>query len=241
MILEKKSLHLIQNWIEIALTDGAIALIDKDKDWTSFDVVAKLRNVFRIRKIGHTGTLDPLATGLLILCFGKLTKTIDSYLGLNKSYAAVIKLGAKTISDDAETEETDFKTLDNLLESDIISTINSFLGDIEQTPPDFSAKWINGRRSYILARKKVKIENKAQIVTIHKININKIELPYIEVDFECSKGTYIRALARDIGSKLGCGAYLYNLRRTKIGDYSIDNALKISEIEQQICFNNSML
>ncbi len=215
--------------------EGAVLLINKEKDWTSFDVIAKLRSLTKVKKIGHAGTLDPLATGLLIVCLGrKATKRINEFQELKKKYSAVIKFGATTKSDDAEFDEENLQNIDFLNNTIIENTLNKFIGEIDQKPPMFSAKKINGQALYKLARKNIKVEISTSKVNIYDINIKKIDLPFINIDVECSKGTYIRALARDIGNDLSCGAYLHDLKRTCIGDYSLDNAFSIKEIENII-------
>ena len=231
MILDKNSLHSFVEWRNLVDTEGGVTLIDKEKTWTSFDVVAKLRKIIHIKKIGHVGTLDPLATGLLILCLGKSTKQISEYQGLIKKYSAILKLGATTISDDSEYEEENLLPFLNLREEDISEAIASQIGEIWQKPPIFSAKFHNGRRLYKYARENKPVDPEPSLVEISDIKILSIELPFINLEVECSKGTYIRYLARDIGTELGCGAYLYGLRRTKIGNYSVDDALLLQDIE----------
>jgi tRNA pseudouridine55 synthase len=229
-VLDRKNSDKINEWILTAQNDGAGALIDKEEGWTSFDVVARLRSLLKIRKIGHAGTLDPLATGLLIVCFGKGTKQIYEFQNLPKIYSGIIKLGATTITDDAEGEEVNLKSFENLSNDLIISNAAKFVGKILQVPPKFSAKKVDGIRLYKAARSNIVVTAKPYEVEIHKFEINKIELPFVYFNIECSKGTYIRSLARDLGEILDCGAYLYKLRREAIGQYSVDDALKVSEI-----------
>lgn len=228
-ILTNKNIDHFDEWYKSAIEEGGLALIDKGLDWTSFDVVAKLRNVSRIRKVGHAGTLDPLATGLLILCFGKATKLSDTLLSLKKNYTAELKLGAVTPSFDRETDEmkqisADFVDL-NLIEK----ALDSFRGEIMQAPPIYSAKRHNGMKMYDLARNNIEIDIKKVPVNIYDITVNKFEMPFLHLDIECSKGTYIRSLASDLGNHLGCGAYLYNLRRTKIEDNNVNDAVSVSQ------------
>jgi tRNA pseudouridine55 synthase len=229
-MLSKKTINNYSEWLGDIQLNGSSALIDKPKDWTSFDVVAKLRKLIHIKKIGHTGTLDPFATGLLIICFGKATKQINNYQDLNKTYQCSLKLGGITNTFDTESEEIQQKSIDFLSETDIINTVYSFIGTFEQIPPQFSAKKIHGKPAYKFARKNIFTELKPVSVSITRIDIEKIELPFVSFTLECSKGTYIRALARDIGEKLGCGAYLTSLRRTAIGDYKLTEALTIQEM-----------
>lgn len=228
--LTKSSLPFFDQWLETAGRDGAFALIDKDKDWTSFDVVAKMRGISKVKKIGHCGTLDPLATGLLILAFGKATKNIYSLQALEKRYSALLKLGATTKSFDSEFPEENIKDYSQITIDDIINASLEFVGEISQKAPIFSAKKIKGKRLYRYAREEKEIEIAPNIVNVKSIKIEKIDMPFLQMTIDCSKGTYIRSLANDIGEKLGCGAYLFDLRRTKIGKYSVEDALKISDI-----------
>lgn len=232
--LTKNSSRNFAEWIETVREDGAFALIDKDKDWTSFDVVAKLRNLVRIKKTGHAGTLDPLATGLLILAFGKATKRLQNYVATEKEYYAKVKLGAVTKTDDSEADEENILDISDIIEDDIISAVNSFIGKIQQIPPMYSAKKVKGQRLYKLARKNMEVEIAPSDVEIFSIENIKINKPYVEFLVKCSKGTYIRALARDIGAKLGCGGYLFDLRRTAIGEYKVGDALKIEEFSELV-------
>jgi tRNA pseudouridine55 synthase len=230
VILNKSNIGNYPEWLESARNEGGVALLDKDLDWTSFDVVAKLRSITRIKKIGHAGTLDPLATGLLIICFGHATKQVTTFQDQEKSYSAEIKLGCTTKSYDSEFPEEDHKDFSLINELTIISAIQGFTGKISQYPPPYSAKQVNGKRMYRLARKNVPFEITPVEVEIHKIEIETIKLPFISVNVTCSKGTYIRSLAHDVGQALGCGAYLSGLRRTGIGEYSVDDAVTIKEV-----------
>lgn len=222
--------NTFSEWLNISNTEGSAILINKDKDWTSFDVVAKMRSITKIKKIGHCGTLDPFATGLLILCLGKATKQIESFQNLPKQYNTTIKLGSITKSFDIEYPEENICNISHLKENEIINTINSFKGTINQVPPMFSAKKVNGKKLYELARKDINIDLKPIIAEIYNIEINKIDLPYINITIDCSKGTYIRALARDIGTKLNVGGHLTELSRTKIGEHNVNSAFSINEI-----------
>ncbi len=220
----------ISSWFNAARSDGAMALINKEMHWTSFDVVAKLRSLTHIRKIGHAGTLDPLATGLLIVCLGKATKRIEEFQGLDKRYAATIKLGATTRTDDAEAPEENMTDTNFVTFSKIVEILQNFQGAIEQIPPAFSAVKMSGQPLYKSARKGIKVEPQPRKVHIADIAVQNIALPFIEIDVICSKGTYIRSLARDVGAALGCGGYLASLRRTAIGDFIADNAVSISDV-----------
>lgn len=228
--LEDSSLYAA--WIQHCTEEGGVVLVDKGKDWTSFDVVAKLRGMTRIKKIGHAGTLDPLATGLLIVCLGKMTKSINGFQEQTKAYRAVVKLGATTKTDDAEAPEENSVSLELLTNEKIRDVAQSFLGEIAQIPPMFSAIKKNGVPLYKMARKGQEIEREARHVRIEAITTESIVLPYCTLHITCSKGTYIRSLARDIGAALGVGGYLADLRRTSIGSYSVNDALTIDEISQ---------
>lgn len=239
MLLSKSNINDFDLWLETAKTNGATILIDKDLNWTSFDVVAKIRSLSKIQKVGHAGTLDPLATGLLIICLGKATKTIESYQNLVKEYVAEFKFGATTKTDDSEAEEENIKDISYLSPELILEKSQKFVGEIMQIPPAYSAKKIHGKRMYELARKNKPIEVEPSQVHIFSIDFLHFSLPYAKLKIVCSKGTYIRSLARDLGNELGCGAYLTALRRTKIGDFSVDDALKIDELVN--LFNSGQL
>jgi tRNA pseudouridine55 synthase len=232
MLLTRDTLNEYERWTEAARETGAVALIDKERGWTSFDVVAKLRGITRIKKIGHAGTLDPLATGLLIVCLGKMTKSIESFQAQRKAYRAVIKLGATTATDDAEAAEENITSVAHLTNHDIAASVQAFVGEIQQVPPMFSALKQNGVPLYKMARKGRTVERPARTVSIYNISVCSLELPFVTLDVECSKGTYIRSLARDIGERLGTGAYLYGLRRTAIGEYLVEHAVTLADIRQ---------
>jgi len=215
--------------------NGQVLLIDKPLKWTSFQVVNKLRweikQRFKIKniKVGHAGTLDPLASGLLILCTGKFTKKIDEYQGQIKEYTGEITLGATTPSFDLETEINQSFPIDHISEDLIRQTTQQFIGEIDQVPPIFSALKKDGKRLYELARAGETTEIKSRKITISEFEIIKIELPKIEFRVVCSKGTYIRSLANDFGAALNSGGHLTALRRTKIGNFNVDNGMKIDE------------
>lgn len=207
--------------------EGEILLMDKPQDWTSFDVVNKLKYAVKQKKIGHAGTLDPMATGLLVICTGKMTKSIDLFQGQPKEYFFQLELGKITPSYDAETEPTETNAWSHVTEADIQRVVLSFQGVQQQLPPIFSALKINGKRAYELARKGKEVTLSPREITIYEIEIQNIQLPYVECRVVCSKGTYIRSLIHDIGQMLGCGAYMTALRRTKIGDFSVQHAFTI--------------
>ncbi|MGQ3677269.1 tRNA pseudouridine(55) synthase TruB [Tenacibaculum discolor] len=215
--------------------NGQVLLIDKPLEWTSFQVVNKLRWHIRKRfdikkiKVGHAGTLDPLATGLLIICTGKQTKNINEYQGQVKEYTGTFVVGATTPSYDLETEINETFPIEHITEELLHKTTEQFTGKIQQKPPIFSAIKKDGKRLYELARKGETTEIKAREVEINAFEITKIDLPNVEFRIVCSKGTYIRSIANDYGEALNSGAHLSVLRRTKIGDFSVDNAQSVDE------------
>jgi tRNA pseudouridine55 synthase len=215
------------------IRDGKMLLVDKPLTWTSFDVVKYIRKLlvskFKIKriKVGHAGTLDPLATGLLIICIGKQTKQISIYQNLSKTYTGKFKLGETTPSYDAETEVNKSFNYDHIKEKDIINLSQKFTGKLMQKPPIFSALKKNGKRMYEYARENKKIEIQEREINIYEFEIIKFENPYIEFKINCSKGTYIRSIANDFGKKLNSGSYLFELRRINIGEFSVLNALQI--------------
>jgi len=209
---------------------GRLLLIDKPFEWTSFDVVNKLRYKLKIKKIGHAGTLDPLATGLLIICTGRMTKRIEEYMGLEKEYTGKFILGQSTPSHDLETAVTEVKDLSGLTEAKICEATAALTGNISQLPPMHSAIRIGGKRAYQFARKGQDIELKHRNVEVKEFEITDIALPEARFRIVCSKGTYIRSIARDFGEALGVGAYLTELRRTRIGDFKLEDAMTIDEV-----------
>ena len=217
--------------------EGTVLLVDKPLNWTSFQVVNKIRwlikQQFNIKKIkvGHAGTLDPLATGLLILCTGKYTKKIETYQAQVKEYTGTFTLGATTPSYDLESEIDEKFDISGISEADILKNTQQFLGKIQQQPPIFSALKQNGKRLYEYAREGSKIEIPSRAVTITEFEITKIELPCIEFRIVCGKGTYIRSLAHDFGKSLNNGAHLSGLRRTKIGEFRVEDAISVLEFE----------
>lgn len=208
---------------------GQVILIDKPVNWTSFDVVSRVRRLTKVKKVGHAGTLDPLATGLLIVCTGKKTKEISEYQAQRKKYTGIITLGKSSPSMDLATEITETVLPDNLSEEKILSVRNKFLGNIKQVPPMFSALKHKGKALYRLARAGKEVERAPRLVEIYSFEITKIKLPDIHFEISCSKGTYIRVIADDFGKELGCSAILSLLRRTEIGDYKIDYAFNLDE------------
>lgn len=229
----------MENKAEKDYLAGEVLLIDKFLGWTSFDVVNKIRYLLKKHygikkiKVGHAGTLDPLASGLVILCTGKKTKEIESYQAQEKEYIAEITLGATTPSFDLETEKDFTFETSHITEKAIYNTVKSFIGKQEQMPPMFSAKKVDGKRAYISARKGQELNLKKSDIEIYDLEILEKQIPEkITLKIRCSKGTYIRALARDIGIALGSGAHLTKLRRTKIGSFSVDKAITVDEFEK---------
>ena len=226
--------------------DGQIILLDKPLDWTSFQAVNKLKyklkNEFNLPKkfkIGHAGTLDPRATGLLIVCTGKFTKKIQEIQDAPKEYLTEVKIGVQTESNNKKKPEILQQDYSHISEEFILETLQKFVGEIDQKPPVFSAIKIDGNRAYDLARKGQEVEMKSRKTTIHYLNNIEIELPFVRFTVGCSKGTYIRSLAHDIGQELGVGAYLTNLRRTKIGAYSVEDA-SAEILENEFRFNKAL-
>lgn len=207
--------------------EGQLLLIDKPIEWTSFDVVNKLRRVLGIRKIGHAGTLDPLATGLLIICTGKMTKKIDSYQGLEKEYTGTMILGQTTPSHDLETEPSEPIDLNGLTHDLLAAAARQLTGILDQIPPLHSAVKIDGKRAYKFARKGVEKKLEPRKIEVRVFELTRVALPEIDFRIVCSKGTYIRSLARDFGEITGKGAYLSALRRTRIGEFKVEDAQTI--------------
>ena len=213
-------------------TDGSVILVDKPLEWTSFDVVKKLRNALQVKKIGHAGTLDPLATGLLILCTGKMTKQIESYQGMEKEYTGTFILGKTTPSYDLETEISEAGSLEGLTKEGIREAVAQLTGEIEQVPPVYSAVKVDGKRAYKSARKGKHVELKSRTVKIRIFEADWDRKEAVNFRIVCSKGTYIRSIARDLGKILGTGAYLAELRRTRIGSFRVEDASTLDEIIQ---------
>ncbi len=219
---------------------GEMLLFDKPLNWTSFDVVRKIRFILKHHlgvkkiKVGHAGTLDPLASGLVIVCTGKATKKIDEYQGMTKEYIANIRFGATTPTYDLESELDEFFPYEHITQKKLAAVIALFTGEIEQIPPIFSAIKVQGKKAYDLARKGEKVELKSRRITIYEMTVTKFKMPDITVNVKCSKGTYIRSLAYDMGKALDSGAHLTGLRRTRIGTYSVDDAIDVTEFEKML-------
>jgi len=220
--------------------DGLILLVDKPLGWTSFDVVNYLRiqicRTLGVKKfkVGHAGTLDPLATGLLLICTGKKTKEIEQLQNCDKEYTGTLKLGATTPSYDGETAENQHFNIENITPEMLHHAARQLTGNIEQVPPIFSAIKIGGKNAYIAARKGHDLQMAARPITIHRFEITDINLPFVSFRVHCSKGTYIRSLVHDFGKILNNGAYLTALRRTKIGNYNIGDAATPEDIKREI-------
>jgi len=217
-------------------TEGEMLLINKPLTWTSFDVVGKIRNTLKPLKlkVGHAGTLDPLATGLLIICTGKLTKKIDEFQAQEKEYTGTFTLGATTPSYDLETEVDEKFPVDHITKEAIHAATVQFYGQIAQFPPPHSAIKMGGERIYLKARRGETVELKARHIEIKAFEITRIVLPEIDFRVVCSKGTYIRSLAHDFGKALGSGAYLSALCRTRSGSYSVENAFEVADLVNHI-------
>jgi tRNA pseudouridine55 synthase len=214
--------------------EGQLLLIDKPHGWTSFDVVNKIRRLTKAKKVGHAGTLDPLATGLLILCTGKLTKRISEYMSQEKEYRGTLTLGATTATYDLESEPENQKDAGSVTAEAIDAAASAFRGEIAQVPPVHSAIKVDGKRVYALARKGKEVKLDPRKVFIKEFEITHREGPVIGFRVVCSTGTYIRSLANDMGAALGCGAYLSSLSRTRIGEFTLDQAMDMKRAEEYI-------
>jgi tRNA pseudouridine55 synthase len=214
--------------------EGKVLLIDKSLQWTSFDMVKKVRWLTKIMKVGHAGTLDPLATGLLIICTGKYTKQINDYMGMVKEYTGSLILGATTASYDLEQAPENFKSIDAITEAAILAATKQFVGTIFQMPPQHSAIKKDGKRLYESARQGIEVKVDPRQITIETFEITKIDLPTVEFRVVCSTGTYIRSLVHDFGQALGVGAYMSGLRRTKIGAFNVHDAIQWEDLEKEI-------
>ncbi|MCX6320085.1 MAG: tRNA pseudouridine(55) synthase TruB [Bacteroidetes bacterium] len=214
-----------------AFEQGQVLLINKPYRWTSFDVIGRTRKLIKIKKVGHAGTLDPLATGLLIVCTGKFTKRINEFMGQEKEYTGTFTVGATTPTYDLESEPVDFKPVDHITAEAIEKATLPFIGTIQQVPPAHSAIKQGGKRVYEMARRGEEVIIQPRTVTIREFEITSIEMPVVHFRVVCSTGTYIRSLAFDFGTALGCGAYLSSLCRTRIGDSLLENAMTIEQLE----------
>jgi len=219
----------ISQELKSVFEEGKVILIDKPVHWTSFDVVKKIRAAIKIKKVGHAGTLDPLATGLLIICTGKFTKKINEFMSQRKVYSGSFTLGATTPTYDLESTPENQKDISSITEKNINELVYKFIGEIDQVPPIYSAIKKNGTPLYELARKGEVVEIKSRKITIYAFEITAIKLPVVDFEITCSTGTYIRSIAHDFGNSLGCGAYLSSLRRTSIGDFKVNGAQSVED------------
>lgn len=220
------------------IKSGAVVPINKPLNWTSFQMLNKFRylasrylDVKKI-KVGHAGTLDPLATGVVVLCTGNKTKIIETIQHQSKEYLATICLGATTLSFDKETPIDKVYSYDHISENDVLTCLNKFIGEIDQIPPIFSAVKVNGKRSYDMARQGITLDLKSKKIHVYSIELLNFNLPNITIKVNCGKGTYIRSLARDIGISLNSGGYLTALQRTRVGEYTLENSISIHEIPE---------
>ena len=228
---------LKQKPIPAALTpflEGKVLLLDKPIAWTSFNMVQKVRYLTRVTKVGHAGTLDPLATGLLIICTGKYTKQINTYMGMTKEYTGTMVIGATTPTYDLESEPENFKNIDQISAEQIQLATLQFVGPILQMPPQHSAIKKDGNRLYESARQGIEVKVDPRPITIESFEITSIDLPTINFKVVCSTGTYIRSLVKDFGDALGVGAYMSALRRTRIGDFKIEDAIQWEDLQKEI-------
>jgi len=221
------------------LEEGNVILINKALRWTSFDVVKKIRNLVKLKKVGHAGTLDPLATGLLIICTGKKTKIIHQFMDMEKEYTGIMVIGKTTPSIDLETQINSEKSIEHITEEDVINASKNFIGQIMQKPPIFSALKKNGEPLYKKARKGEDVKIEARLVEVKEFEIVRIKLPEVHFRLVCSKGFYVRSLVRDFGEALGVGAYMSELERTRIGKYKIENSMTIEEFIESLESVNS--
>ncbi|MBI5473722.1 MAG: tRNA pseudouridine(55) synthase TruB [Ignavibacteriae bacterium] len=215
---------------DLSVHEGEMLLVNKPRDWSSFDVVNKMRSIFHCERIGHAGTLDMKATGLLIVCTGKKTKELSQFQEMDKEYDVTVRLGERTESYDAETPVTESNSVDHLTEQDIRSAVQHFVGEQQQLPPMWSAAKVAGKRLYRYARKGIEVERKPRTVCVRSIQIKEIALPLLYMTVVCSKGTYVRTLVNDLGNALNVGAYVQELSRTRIGEYQLADAVTIEDM-----------
>jgi tRNA pseudouridine55 synthase len=230
----KKAISPISDAMRTGFEEGAVILIDKPLHWTSFDVVRKIRNSIRIKKVGHAGTLDPLATGLLIVCTGKFTKKINEYMAQEKEYTGSFTLGAVTPTYDLESEPEHHKDISGISIENIQQAVIPFIGEIQQLPPIYSAIKKQGTPLYELARRGETVELQPRTIFIKLFEITEIDLPLLRFKIVCSTGTYIRSMAHDFGAALGCGAYLSELRRTRIGAFEVNDGKTMEQFMESL-------
>jgi tRNA pseudouridine55 synthase len=223
----------IETWQE-PYAEGQVMLVNKPMGWTSFDAVKKIRSLIRIPKVGHAGTLDPLATGLLIICTGKFTKKINEYMAREKEYTGHFTLGSVTPTYDLESAPQDHRPYDHITAEMIRQATIPFMGEIQQVPPIHSAIKKDGKPAYIMARKGQDVKLEPRTVTIREFEITKIEMPIVHFKVVCTTGTYIRSLANDFGNALGCGGHLSALCRTRIGEFMLTDAIELEDFTTEI-------
>jgi tRNA pseudouridine55 synthase len=216
----------------VSTHEGELLLVKKPKGWTSFDVVNRMRAILDVAKVGHAGTLDPMATGLLIVCTGRKTKGLDQYQGMEKEYSAEMVLGARTSSFDAETPVMERRSTENISEEMIRASVEQFVGYQTQLPPMWSAAKVGGKRLYKYARKGKEVDRRPREIYVKSITVNWIRMPAVRLTVVCSRGTYIRTLVDDIGKRLGCGAYLTDLERTRIGQFLLQDAVSLEDLHR---------
>ena len=229
----------MQSELTNVFEEGKLLLINKPLHWTSFDAVRKIRYLIKVKKVGHAGTLDPLATGLLIICTGKFTKKINEYMAQEKEYTGSFTIGATTPTYDLESEPQDFKSYDDITPEKIQQAITMFTGEIQQVPPVHSAIKKDGKPVYLKARKGIDVKLEPRTIHIKAFEITSISLPNLYFRVACTTGTYIRSLANDFGNALGCGAYLSSLCRTRIGDFTLENAMTIDAFQEMVKGNHT--
>jgi tRNA pseudouridine55 synthase len=215
---------------ELRWAEGEMLLVRKPAGWTSFDVVNRIRRMFGIKKVGHAGTLDPLATGLLIVCTGKRTRSLGEFVGLEKEYRAEMTLGGRTESYDAATPVHETRSTEGIDEARVRAVLAGFVGPRLQVPPMWSAVSVKGKRLYRYAREGVEVERTGREIMIYSIVPLLVRVPVVSFSVTCSKGTYVRSLVNEIGEQLGCGAYLSALERTRIGPYRIEDAVTLEDL-----------
>jgi tRNA pseudouridine55 synthase len=215
------------------LAESGVLLVDKPAGWTSHDVVNCVRRRFGVRKVGHCGTLDPAATGLLVVVLGQATRLSERLSGQDKHYAGTMRLGEETFSQDRDSEVTARKDTSHLTPEDVRRVAAAFVGTLQQVPPMVSAVKVNGRPLYKLARKGQVVEREARTVTVHSLTLTRLAIPEVDFELSCSKGTYVRTICADIGTRLGCGAHLYALRRLRSGRFDVKDAQPMDAIKEQ--------
>ena len=227
-----ENLNILKKNAQLGDCSNCFVLINKESGWTSFDVVAKLRSIFKTKKIGHGGTLDPLATGLLICAVGKYTKKLPYIQNMPKEYKAQFKIGATTVTNDSEGDELNITSTEHISRNDIVNSLSHFLGEFKQVPPQYSAVHINGKRSYALARKGIEVDIPPRSVIVNSIILDNISTSFVNLTISCEKGTYIRSIARDFGTTLNVGSYMSSLVRSAIGFHSISDSFTIPELQK---------